>query len=98
MVRAGAREPEGAHPMMIVRWTAALLAVAAAAPAMAKPQAKPAKAEKAVCPVMRRPVDAKSAAVRTYKGQTVYLCCTTCERLFDRNPDKYVKAEKNKGK
>jgi YHS domain-containing protein len=29
--------------------------------------------------------------VFSYKGQEVKLCCTSCKRDFDKNPDKYLK-------
>ena len=49
---------------------------------------------KAICPVMGSPVDKETARnkqmVRTFQGETVYLCCDTCVKLFDKEPARYV--------
>lgn len=47
----------------------------------------------AMCPVMHSPVHKKYARskrmVRTFQGETIYLCCPPCVKLFDKNPAKY---------
>lgn len=48
----------------------------------------------AVCPVTDDPIDTEVAKKhgwsRNYSGQLIYLCCATCVRLFDEDPNKYV--------
>jgi Cu+-exporting ATPase len=34
-----------------------------------------------------------AAAKSVYKGKTVYFCSQMCKTLFEREPEKYVKAE-----
>ena len=36
---------------------------------------------------------ASAAATSTYKGAPYYFCSALCKQLFDREPEKYVKAE-----
>lgn len=52
------------------------------------------EADKAICPVMHIPVSKQEAVskglVREYEGKTYYLCCKTCESMFDKNPEQYV--------
>lgn len=37
-------------------------------------------------------VEPKSAAATSeYKGKTYYFCATGCKKMFDRNPDRYLK-------
>lgn len=35
----------------------------------------------------------RAAAKSNHKGRTYYFCVPSCKKAFDRNPDKYVKAE-----
>ncbi len=42
--------------------------------------------------------DATAAAKSTYKGQTYYFCSALCKQLFDREPEKYIKTEKEQEK
>jgi len=38
--------------------------------------------------------DPKSAVAKSvYKGQTYYFCATGCKAAFDKNPERYLKAE-----
>jgi len=45
------------------------------------------------CPVSGEKLggDMGDAFVFTYKGQEVKLCCKSCKKDFDKNPDKYIK-------
>lgn len=45
------------------------------------------------CPVTLLPIPSKKAAAAksVYKGKTYYFCTTNCKRLFDKNPQKYLK-------
>ena len=38
---------------------------------------------------------ARAAATSEYKGQTYYFCAKGCKVQFDKNPDKYVGAQKD---
>jgi len=39
-------------------------------------------------------IDPKTAAGKSdYKGQTYYFCSPGCKKAFDKEPEKYVKAE-----
>lgn len=48
----------------------------------------------AICPVTGDTIDKEEAEklghFRDYDGKRIYLCCATCVRLFDENPEKYV--------
>jgi YHS domain-containing protein len=47
---------------------------------------------KAVCPVMNVEIDKdKARKVVEYKGKKYYLCCSSCVRKFEKDPDKYAK-------
>ncbi len=48
----------------------------------------------AVDPVCKMQVDEKNppGGKSEYKGKTYYFCAPGCKRVFDRNPEKYVKA------
>jgi YHS domain-containing protein len=37
----------------------------------------------------------KAAAVTQYHGKTYYFCAEACRQAFDRNPEKYLKPEKD---
>ncbi len=49
---------------------------------------------KAVCPIMNVEIDKKTARrkqwVRVFNGKTIFLCCDTCVKLFDKTPNKYT--------
>lgn len=51
-------------------------------------------ADLATCPVMNvvvKKADAEAhGLVKTYKGKKYYLCCNTCNGLFDKDPEKYA--------
>ena len=48
----------------------------------------------AICPVTGDDIDTREAEklgrFRNRRGQRIYLCCTTCEKMFDANPEKYM--------
>jgi len=45
-------------------------------------------------PVCGMDVDPKTAAGNSeYKGQTYYFCSNGCKRAFDKEPEKYLKAQ-----
>jgi YHS domain-containing protein len=45
-------------------------------------------------PVCDMDVDPKTAAGKSeYQGQTYYFCSPGCKKAFDKEPQKYVKAE-----
>ena len=40
-------------------------------------------------------VDPKTAAAKTeYKGQTYYFCAPGCKVAFEKDPEKYIKGQK----
>lgn len=39
----------------------------------------------------------KAAATSEYKGKTYYFCCKGCKVAFDKDPEKYIEAEKKPG-
>jgi YHS domain-containing protein len=45
------------------------------------------------CPVSGDKLNGDMGApyVFSYKGQEVKLCCSSCKKDFDKNPDKYIK-------
>ena len=45
------------------------------------------------CPVSGEKLDGDMGKpfVFAYKGQEVKLCCKSCKKDFDKNPDKYIK-------
>ena len=48
-----------------------------------------------VCGMM---IDPKTAAAKSeYKGKTYYFCAPGCKKAFDKDPEKYIKAEKEIG-
>lgn len=40
----------------------------------------------------------KPHAVVTYEGQRYFLCCPLCQAAFEREPEKYVAALRQKAK
>lgn len=46
-------------------------------------------------PVCGMDVDPKTAAGKSeYKGQTYYFCSNGCKRSFDKDPEKYLSAQR----
>ncbi|MEJ5292863.1 MAG: YHS domain-containing protein [Candidatus Methanosuratincola sp.] len=46
----------------------------------------------AIDPVCGMDVDEKTAKFKSeYKGKTYYFCAPGCKRMFDKDPDKYLK-------
>jgi YHS domain-containing protein len=46
-------------------------------------------------PVCRMTVDEEKAAAKSeYKGKTYYFCAPGCKAAFDKDPEKYLKDEK----
>jgi len=54
-------------------------------------EAKMEKVKDLVCGMMIDPQTA--AATSEYKGQTYYFCARGCKVAFDKDPEKYLKAE-----
>jgi len=52
--------------------------------------------EMAKDPVCGMEVNEKKAAAKSeYKGKTYYFCAPGCKKAFDKEPEKYLKAQKN---
>ena len=53
--------------------------------------------DKAICPVMKVPVSksevTEDGLVREYSGKKYYLCCNTCVRQFDDDPEQYTEEQ-----
>ena len=50
-------------------------------------------------PVCHMEVDEKTAKAKSqYQGKTYYFCAVGCKVAFDKNPEKYLKAEPKPGK
>lgn len=49
------------------------------------------KVKDLVCGMMIDPE--KAAATSEYKGKTYYFCAKGCKVAFDKEPEKYIKAE-----
>jgi YHS domain-containing protein len=83
-------------PLLTAISVAALFATASIAMAASTPAKDPAfKVHGSiVCPVsgetLASPKDAFNSEV--YKGKTYYFCCAGCKPLFDKDPQKYIKA------
>jgi len=46
----------------------------------------------AVDPVCKMDVDPATARLKSeYKGKTYYFCAPGCKKLFDKNPESYLK-------
>ena len=44
--------------------------------------------------VCKMEVDPKTAPAKSeYKGKTYYFCAPGCKRAFDKDPEKYLRAE-----
>lgn len=59
-----------------------------------KKAAKPAEPAQAVDPVCGMTVDTKTADKSVVKGKTYYFCSPDEKKDFDKDPAKYIKAEK----
>jgi YHS domain-containing protein len=59
-----------------------------------KKAAKPAEPAQATDPVCGMTVDTKTAEKTAYKGKTYYFCSPDEKKDFEKDPTKYVKAEK----
>ena len=61
--------------------------------ALAAPNATP-KPTALTCPVTGEKIASPAAAAghETYKGKTYYFCCSACQPVFDKNPDKVLAA------
>ncbi len=58
---------------------------------------KPGKPINTICPVTDEEVDGDITVV--YEGKTVALCCKSCLKKFNKNPEKYMKKlNENKSK
>jgi len=55
-----------------------------------------AAAKETADPVCGMTVDPKDSDKTDYKGKTYYFCSLADKKEFDKNPDKYVKAETKK--
>ena len=50
----------------------------------------------AIDPVCKMKVDEKEAEYKSqYKEETYYFCAASCKEKFDKNPEKYLKNQKN---
>jgi YHS domain-containing protein len=52
--------------------------------------------ERPLCPVCEMEVDPKVAPKSTYKGETYYFCSADHKELFDKAPDKFANAAKQR--
>ncbi|MFO7890047.1 MAG: YHS domain-containing protein [bacterium] len=50
------------------------------------------KLESVPCPVSGKPSNPEDFT--EYKGEKVYFCCEGCKEKFEKNPDKYIKQDK----
>jgi YHS domain-containing protein len=73
--------------------TVALVAVPAAAFAAdeKKPAAKPYKLENCLVSEDEKLGEMGKPFVFEYKGQEIKLCCKSCKKDFDKDPDKFIK-------
>jgi Cu+-exporting ATPase len=52
--------------------------------------------EMAKDPVCGMEVDEEKAAAKSeHKGKTYYFCAPGCKKAFDKEPEKYLKAQRN---
>jgi YHS domain-containing protein len=57
------------------------------------------KAEKHCCPMSKKDIDKDKAEFKAeYKGKTYYFCCEKCKAAFEKDPEKCLKASKDKDK
>ncbi len=47
------------------------------------------------CPVMGRKID--KSLYEDYQGKRVYLCCPGCPKMFQADPEKYMKKMADEG-
>lgn len=58
------------------------------------PRSAPAELEEAIDPVCNMTVTVKGARYTTeHEGQTYYFCCPACRKLFQNNPQEYLKVK-----
>ncbi len=69
-----------------------LAALTAFAPATLADPAPAAKSAALFCPVTGENIPSPAAAAghETYKGKTYYFCCSACQPIFDKNPEKVL--------
>jgi Cu+-exporting ATPase len=54
--------------------------------------------DKLVCPVSGEKFTKKeNSPSSTYNGKTYYFCCVGCKKMFDKNPEKYIKKGSENG-
>ena len=53
------------------------------------------KLETVPCPVSGNPSDPE--VFTEHKGEKIYFCCEGCKEKFEKNPEKYMNQEENKG-
>jgi Cu+-exporting ATPase len=52
-------------------------------------------AKKEIDPVCKMEVDPEHAPAKTeYQGQTYYFCAPACKVKFDKDPERYLRAER----
>ena len=70
----------------------ALAAMALASTALAADNVAPKPDKLTTCPVSGEKLDGDMGKplVFTYKDQEVKLCCKSCKKDFDKNPEKYL--------
>ena len=73
--------------------TLLLAGILTAAPADDKKSKEPAQAKDPVCGMT---VDTKSAEKADYKGKTYYFCSREDKQTFEKSPEKYASAAKEK--
>ena len=57
------------------------------------------KAVKHCCPMSKKDIDKDKAEFKAeYKGKTYYFCCEKCKAAFEKDPEKCLKASKDKDK
>jgi hypothetical protein len=69
-----------------------LLAAAATLATVARAEDQPKPDKMTTCPVSGEKLDGDMGKpfVFTYKDQEVKLCCKSCKKDFDKDPDKYM--------
>jgi YHS domain-containing protein len=63
----------------------------------AEKEVKKEKAVKHSCPMSGKDIDKDKAKFKAeYKGKTYYFCCEKCKAAFEKDPEKCLKASKDK--
>src|SRR5579871_4986624 len=75
-------------------FVAALAVAAALAPAAVRAE----ETRSYACPVLGSKIDAVTKDIRSsdYRGVRYYFCCDSCKPQFDKNQDKFLKANNDK--